>query len=251
MPSDPKHYPVLGNSVTSPRAMSRLQGSFKDRLLTTSAEESVDSGKAGGSGTEAAKATTMRDYTRSTSPRITAGRDITHGVVGPASSEASDWRAKEGQEVGWSRLHFCVWIRLHSSVSACHVAIYHDCISSTPCAWSYATACFCRVMLCLLGLRGVLRLRDGSLSPQGSTSPREGERQTSRQRERPKPAQSLTSQATLTALRHWERWTRASLRCLQTPSFMRRWTAKRQRMRSRVHKAGISLPAREVTLTFR
>lgn len=99
-PSDPKHFPVLGNSPTSPRAMSRLHGSFKDRLLTASADVSGYSGQTDESGTEAARATSKADYTRSASPRISAGRDFTQGVMGGASSEASDGGAGERQEVG-------------------------------------------------------------------------------------------------------------------------------------------------------
>lgn len=99
-PSDPKHFPVLANSAASPRAMSRLQGSFKDTLLTARADEGGSSGQSGESRTEAARGTTKADATRNTSPRISAGRDFTHGVMGAASIETSDWRARERQEVG-------------------------------------------------------------------------------------------------------------------------------------------------------
>ena len=119
-PSDPKHFPVLASSVTSPRALSRLQGSFKDKLLAESADESESSGQSSEGRTEAASATIKADYTRSASPRISAGRDCPQVVVGAASGEASEWGAKEKQEVG--QIYFnCS----SSSLSCCHTSSSH------------------------------------------------------------------------------------------------------------------------------
>ena len=100
-PSDPKHFPALGNSVASPRAMSRLQGSFKDRLLKEGRDDSSNSGQSEAVGTEATSKLAMEaDYTRNASPRISAGRDVTQGVRLVASGEASGCEADERQEVG-------------------------------------------------------------------------------------------------------------------------------------------------------
>ena len=137
-PSDPKHFPVLGNSATSPRAMSRLHSSFKDRLLTDSRDASDNTGQSAADGTEAARATSRADYTRNTSPKIAAGRDFTQEILSAASSEASGCGAEGGQKVGLDRSRSRSQVWLHSSVAACHIAFYHGCVF--PLSFPYVTA---------------------------------------------------------------------------------------------------------------
>ena len=83
-PSDPRHFPELGNSASSPRAMSRLRDSFKEKLLTESGDESGNSGHAGASGSEAAK---VDKAAENTSPKIAAGRDSSGEAVNNGLNE--------------------------------------------------------------------------------------------------------------------------------------------------------------------
>lgn len=94
-PSDPRHFPELGNSALSPRAMSRLGDSFKDRLLTNFGDDSGISGHAGASGSEAAKV----DHASYRNTRISARRKSSGRALKVALDEEQGSTAKASQQV--------------------------------------------------------------------------------------------------------------------------------------------------------
>lgn len=96
-PSDPRHFPELGNSATSPRAMSRLRDSFKEKLLTEGGGESGNTGHPGASGSEAAK---VDKASEDTSPKIAAGRDSSEEAVNSGLNEERGSSRKARQQVG-------------------------------------------------------------------------------------------------------------------------------------------------------
>lgn len=95
-PSDPRHFPELGNSATSPRAMSRLR-SFKEKLLTDCGNESGISGHSGTGGSEAAK---VDKASEDTSPKIAAGRVSSGEAVNSGLNEERGSSRKARQQVG-------------------------------------------------------------------------------------------------------------------------------------------------------
>lgn len=74
-PTDPKHFPELVNSATSPRAMSRLGDSFRERLLSDYEDKSGNNGYKHARGSEAdVTEVGMKGSSNCRSPRITAER---------------------------------------------------------------------------------------------------------------------------------------------------------------------------------
>lgn len=97
-PADPRHFPELGTSAKSPRAMTRLRDSFKEKLLTDCGDESGNSGHAA-SGSEAAKVD-IRGSQDCRSPRISAGRESSGEAVNRGVNEERGSSGKARPQVG-------------------------------------------------------------------------------------------------------------------------------------------------------
>ena len=118
-PSDPSHFPLL-SSIDSPRAMSRLKTSFKDRLLTDSGSSS--SGQTVENGPEAGPGASWTDRReggqQDVSPKMLGGRD-TDRALEAATSEGRGHVSETRQLVGQIWLFKCDCIA--QAVAACYV----------------------------------------------------------------------------------------------------------------------------------
>lgn len=111
-PADPAHYPLLTDNE-SPRALSRLTDSFKDRVLSESAETAAHSGPGGASGRRTAAPRSSHE-SLTTSPRLSAGRADLRLV--PESSPKGQIRPTQGQVAGQEHKVGQIWV--------CSVASY-------------------------------------------------------------------------------------------------------------------------------